>query len=256
MQLIVPRSWKEEFAAVAARREDILHREKLARHEDRERERRKEDKHENERQDADALAAIETVLATPEAVTELRFQIDDYDAKTVEALMERRELLDAVAEKIDTALEQAHELPDGRKVFKTKDGLRVVDENGHDLADEMIDPSEIDDKKTRWETFKALKEEKIALENEQRELLAYQAKLDEARERLDEGDITKKELAKIEADLAADMPEAVRQRVGIEQPKADTAPALDMAATKPAQPDELAELLRQTGRGAAPVGPS
>lgn len=256
MQVIASRSWKEEFAAVAARREDILHREKLARHEDRERERRKEGRLEDERQEAETWAAIETVIATMQEVAEFRVKIDDYDAKTVEALMENRELMDAVRKKIDAALEQAHELPDGRKVFKTKDGLRVFDQDGHELASEMIDPSEIDDNKVRWETFKAWKDEKVALEAKQQQLLEYQAKLDEARERLDNGDITQKELDDLKADLAADMPNAVREKLGIEEPKENADPVREIAASNPAQPDEMGELLRQTGRGATPAGPS
>lgn len=254
MQVIVPRSWKEEFAAVAAKREDILHREKLARHEEKDRERRKEDKLDSEQQDAEAWAAIELVLAAPEDVAEFRVQIDDYDAKTVEALMEKRELLDAVRAKMDTALMEAHVLPDGRKVFKTKDGFRVVDENGRELAPEMIDPAEIDDKKMRWETFKDLKDKKIALEAEQRELLEYQAKLDKARERLDEGDITQKELDRLKEGLAADMPDAVRVKLDIE-PKANTVPAQEIAAAKPALPANMDDLMQKTGLGAGPMGP-
>jgi len=257
MPVIAPRSWREEFAAAATRREDILHREKLARFEDRERERRKDEKIEDEQRDAESWTAIEIVLATPEEVTALQVRIDDYDAKTVEALMERRELIDALTNKIDIALAEAHVLPDGRKVFKTKDGLRVVDENGRELAPEMIDPAEVDDKKMRWETFKDLKDRKIALEEEQRQLLEYQTKLDKARERLGEGDITKKELEKIEADLAADMPDAVRKKLGMDEPKADAAPAQEIAtaATKNTMPANMDDLMRQTGFGAGPTGP-
>jgi len=257
MQVAIPRSWREEFAAVAARREDILHKEKLARHEDRERERRKDEKIEDEQRDAESWAAIEIVLAAPQDVAEFRVQIDDYDAKTVEALMEKRELIDAVRAKMDTALEEAHVLPDGRKVFKTKDGLRVVDQNGRELTAEVIDPAEIDDKKVRWETFKAWQDEEQELKRQQQELLDYQAKLDKARERLDEGHITQKELDRIKKDLAADMPDAVREKLGMEQPKADTAPAQEVmtAATKNTMPAHMDDLMRQTGFGAGPAGP-
>lgn len=254
MPVIVPRSWREEFAAVAARREGMLHREKLAHHDEKERERRKEDKLDSEQQDAEAWTAIELVLAAPEDVAEFRVQIDDYDATTVEALMENRALLDAVRAKMDTALMEAHVLPDGRKVFKTKDGLRVVDQNGNELTAEVIDPSEIDDKKTKWETFKALKDEKEVLEAEQQELLAYQQKLDEARERLDKGEVMQKELETMKKDLADDMPDAVRAKLDIE-PKANTAPAQELAAATPALPANMDDLMRQTGLGAGPAGP-
>ncbi|MCP2001177.1 hypothetical protein J2S34_003663 [Nitrobacter winogradskyi] len=43
MQMALPRSWKEEFAAAAAKREDVLYAEKMARFYERERERREEE---------------------------------------------------------------------------------------------------------------------------------------------------------------------------------------------------------------------
>ena len=52
---------------------------------------------------------------------------------------------------------------------------------------------------------------------ERRELLSYQAKLDEARERLDNGKITQKEFEHIKADLAETMPKAVYEKLAPKQ---------------------------------------
>lgn len=256
MQIVLPRSWKEEFAAVAAKREDILHKEKMVRHEDRERQRRKEDRLDDERQDADMMAVVDVVLATTQEVAEFRVQLNEYDAKTVEALMENREALEAARERVATLLEDAYVLPDGRKAFKTKDGLRVFDEHGVELSSDVIDPDSIEDSRSFWETYDAAVKDEVRLKAVQRDLLDYQAKLDAARERLDEGDITKKELEKIEADLAAEMPESVREKLGLDQQKADAGSAKETTAAKPALPTDMDSLMRQTGLGAGPAGPS
>lgn len=254
MQITVPRSWKDEFAAVAARREDVLHRERLARFEDRER-RRKEDRLEDERRDASTMTAMDVVLATMEDVARFRVELDTYDTATVEALMENREALDAVRERIDVMLMDAHVLPDGTRVFKTEDGLRVFDEHGQEIPPETIDPAEIDDRKPKWEAFQAEIEAERVLIEKQKELLAYQQKLDEARERLDAGDITQQELEDIKADLAADMPNAVREKLGIEERAADVGPSQTIATVEPALPANMDALMRQTGLGAGPSGP-
>lgn len=255
MQVILPRSWKEEFAAAAARREDILHAEKMARLDERERERRKTEKLEGERRDNEFMAVVETVLATSEEIAAFRVELDEYDTKTVEALMENREALEAVRERIDALLENAYVLPDGRKVFKTKDGLRVFDENGQALSAETIDPNQIDNKKPRWEEFKGVVDEGARLAQEREQLLTYQAKLDEARERLDKGEITHKELESLKADIAEDMPDAVRTKLDRDKPKAASDPAHETAAAKPAHPADMDALMRQTGLGVTPAGP-
>ncbi|MEZ5801856.1 MAG: hypothetical protein R3E51_00065 [Rhizobiaceae bacterium] len=48
---------------------------------------------------------------------------------------------------------------------------------------------------------------------EQAEILAYQAKLDEARERLDSGKMTREEHDRFREELKAEMPDAVRQQI-------------------------------------------
>jgi hypothetical protein len=118
-------------------------------------------------------------------------------------------------------LENATTLPDGRKVFKTRDGMRVFDQHGKELPPDELDPKAIGDEKTRWEDYKSQRDAKTELERERAQLLEYQTKLDEARNRLKDGDITADELKDIETKLDADMPEELRQKLGKSKPEED-----------------------------------
>ena len=51
------------------------------------------------------------------------------------------------------------------------------------------------------------------MEQQRTEILDYQAKLDDARERLDAGDMTRDEFDRLREGLKADMPEAVRDQI-------------------------------------------
>lgn len=167
MQTALPRSWKEEFA-VAAKRDDILYRERIARFEEQQKKRKEEERNEQTQNDTDILIA--TVLAAPEEVAEFRVELDQYDAATVDALMDNQQQLDDVRERINDLLDEAYVMPDGTKFFKTRDGLRVFDEHGTELPADMIDPASIDDKKPRWETFSAEKQAELALEEQRQKL--------------------------------------------------------------------------------------
>ncbi|MCB1392913.1 MAG: hypothetical protein KDJ71_06815 [Nitrobacter sp.] len=258
MQTVLPRSWKEEFALAAAmRREDILFREKLERFEKQRQQRREGERERAEQQTAEILDTIEIVLATREAVAEFRVQLDEYDTATVGALIENQEAIDAVRARIDAMLEEAHVLPDGRRVFKTKDGTRVFDEYGKEVATKIVDPDAIDERHPTWEAFKAETDAKAKLEEDRQQLFEYQAKLDEARERLDKGEITKDELEELKSGLAEDMPDAAREKLGLDQPRANSVPA---QSAKPAEvaaaiamPSNMDTLMRDTGLG--PSGP-
>ncbi len=130
MQVVIPRSWKEEFAlAAAVKREDILHREKMARFEAVSRQRIDEARIKQKQREQD-LAALEAAFAPPARIVEFRQQIYTYDTKTVEALMDNQEAMERVSKTLDDMLGKAQVLPDGRRVFKTTDGQNVFDEHG------------------------------------------------------------------------------------------------------------------------------
>lgn len=185
--------------------------------------------------DSDAAELMDFALAIVSAadMDEFREELDSYDAATIAALQDNERDLMLVRQRLDEMLGRAHVLPDGRRVFKTEDGQRVFDENGNELATEEIHPDEIDDSKPRWEQYRAELEAFKALERERVELIDYQAKLDEARERLDRGEMSQEEFDGLRDDLKASMPEAVSAHVpGME--KTDRA-----ASTEPAQAEEL-----------------
>lgn len=96
-------------------------------------------------------------------------------------------------------------------MFKTENGTRVFDEHGHEIAAEEIQPNEIADSRPRWETVEFARKHLVGLEQERTDILEYQQKLDDARERLDAVDMTKGEFEELHKDLKTEMPDAVRE---------------------------------------------
>jgi len=159
----------------------------------------------------DLVATV--VLATEIEIKTFHAKLDTYDEATVIALMENQQLLDAVHERITDMLSRAHVLEDGRRVFKTENGLQVFDEHGEQIDATVIHPDRIDNSKPRWEAFEGeLKLEK-QLQAERQSLIEYQEKLDNARERSNADDFTKEELEELESELKADMPPAITEHI-------------------------------------------
>lgn len=178
MQVGLPRSWKEEFALAAAlKREDMLHRERMAVMQTQSHQRIDEARLRQQRLERE-VAAIQTAFAPPAQIAEFKTRLDRYDTKTVEALMYNQQAIDIVQERIDVMLGKAEVLPDGRRVFKTIDGRKVFDQHGQELGADVIDPMSIDDKKPKWEAYRDSKLEKVSLMEERGQLLDYQGKFD------------------------------------------------------------------------------
>lgn len=153
-----------------------------------------------------ALAVISVAEAD-----EFRVDLDMYDAATVEALQLNEVDVAQARKHLDMLMDKAQVLPDGRRVFKTEDGTRVFDEHGREIAAEEIQPNEIADSRPRWEAVEFARKHLDGLEHERADILEYQQKLDEARERLDAGDMTQSEFDKLRKDLKTEMPDAVRE---------------------------------------------
>ena len=255
MQVVLPRGWKEEFALAAAmRREDILHREKMARMEAASRQRIDEARIQQKRREQE-FAALEAAFAPPARIAEFRNQLDTYDTKTVEALMDNQKAIEIVRQKIDDMRGEAQVLPDGRRVFKTIDGQKVYDDHGLELSRDVIDPAGIDDRKPRWESYRNANEEHARLTQERQQLHDYQAKLDDARARIDKGEITQKDLDALKADIETNAPSAVRDKLGLEKPKTD--PEAKPVAPASSLPDAMDAIMQKTGHVPAPgAGPS
>jgi hypothetical protein len=175
--------------------------------------------------DAEFMDAAMSVISISESA-EFRVELDLYDTATVTALQENEIELAAVRKRMNTLLGRAYVLPDGRRVFKTQDGLRVFDEHGFEIDAAVLDPDVVEDSRPRWEEYKPEFERSKELIAKQTELLEYQTKLDEARERLDSDEMTRQEFDDLREDLKTDMPDAVRAH----------APGMEAAADPAAEP--------------------
>ena len=154
-------------------------------------------------------------MATEQQIAAFQQRLDDYDTKTVDALMENGKALDKLGKELRQMRDNSFVLPDGRHVFKTEDGTRVFDEKGAEISPKALDPNIIGEHCTRWETFDAAHRAEQHLNSERHDLLEFQGKVDETRARVDKGGISKKELDALDADLKANAPPAIRQRLGL-----------------------------------------
>lgn len=178
-----------------------------------EEERLRRDRKEDVTEDAgEVLDFALAIISTTEA-NELRFELDLYGTGAVAALQQNEIELMEAREQFDRFLLKAHVMPDGRRVFKTEDGKRVFDENGLELSEDIIHADEIDDNRPRWEEAKGAIDRIEALTQERTDIIEYQDKLDAARDRLDSGEMTRKEFDELRGELKANMPDAVRVQV-------------------------------------------
>lgn len=169
-----------------------------------------------DRLDDDLMAlATEVTMATEARIRQFEVKFDTYDSATVEALMANQVLLDAVSERIQSMLDRAYVMGDGRRVFKTEDGTQVFDEFGKKVGADTIDPNTIGAEHPTWEEVEPEIAERARLIQERRHLLDYQDQLDAARDKIAEGDITVEQLDALDADLLDAMPDAVRAHAGI-----------------------------------------
>ena len=157
--------------------------------------------------------ATEVAMANERQLAEFAAKLDAYDQATVTALMDNQERLDAVQARIAVMLEQAYVHEDGRRVFKTEDGTQVFDEFGQELSHEEIDFDLIGPDRPTWEAYSAERELEKTLITERTELLEFQTRIDEARDRVADGEISEADLADLDAELADLAPPAVRSQL-------------------------------------------
>lgn len=165
----------------------------------------------NDEQMADLVAAVE--LASAADIEAFEVKLDAYNEATIKALMENQKALDAVNLQIHNMLLQAHQLEDGRRVFKTEDGTRVFDENGNEVGADVIPPEAISDDRPTWESYQAQIAERERLSQERSEIHDYQDRLDEAREAARPGQLTQQELKDLDTELADTMPPSVARHL-------------------------------------------
>ena len=190
-------------------RAEAARRERLLRHynQDRDRHKRLEDA---EAADDDFLDVVTSVLSATE-LNAFREDLNLYDAATVAALQDNERALTETGNEMEELLGQAYVLSDGRRIFKSKDGIRVFDEHGERVGPSTLHPDLIEGQRPTWERYKPVRDEMRRLLKERQGLLAYQSRLDVARDRLDRGDLDRGELQKLRQDLKASMPVSVRR---------------------------------------------
>lgn len=150
---------------------------------------------------------------TPTESAAFRVELDTYDTATVIALQENELALEEAQRRLDEILLRAFVLPDGRRVFKTEDGTRVFDELGAEIDPSVIAPEDIDGHHPSWETYRSHRHAIERLHAERGTILEHQQRLDDARERLNRGALTREDYERLHEDLATSMPEAVRQHL-------------------------------------------
>lgn len=233
MQAAGARSWKEAFALAAEQAQEA----RRVKKQDAFFERKDQEFHDETqaREQREELAARDALMqeATPQRIEAFRSQLDDYDTRTVKALTENGEALDKVNERLGRMLDQADVLPDGRRVFKTKDGQQVFDEHGAAVSSDTINPHALNDLKEPWEGYRSTLTEKRSLETSREGLIEFQGKLDDARAQIDKGGITNGALDELDDQLKADMPE-------IMQPQNDDAGAMRPAGPQSSGPERRA----------------
>lgn len=166
-----------------------------------------------DRIDADAAElATMAVLATETEIAEFRAELDEYRTATTEALLENERELAKVRAEIDDMLERAYVLPDGRRVFKTKDGLRVFDEHGVELGNEIIDPDAIEEWRPHADGYLDRRAVESGLVSEREGLLSIEHQIDAADERAKSGEMTRDELEEFRDELEESMPLAARRK--------------------------------------------
>ena len=213
---------------------------------DRKEKQEKQEKAENEM----STAGVGIVMANDVLIAAVEAKLDTYDTAIVAALLSNEKQLDAVRQRIQGMLDQAFVLDDGRRVFRTADGTQVFDEHGEVVSSEDVHVDQIDPAKSTWEEFSAEKQQKVALEAERSDILAFQDKVDQARERLADGEISEAELEALDAELADALPGAVRvQMPGHEQ--SDPSFTTKQTFSTAVKPD----LLTKSGERIDPVVP-
>lgn len=207
MTLEIDTSLKRDFArSIAFRREQELFTRRV--------DRRREETRESAKADDDiADLATSVVLASDVEIAEFQAELEVYHAATTEALLDNEQRLVAVQAELDAMLAQAYVLPDGRRVFKTKDGLRVFDEHGTELSCDDVDPDMVEEWRPHAEAYLERYDVKNNILTERERLLTFEEQIRRANERAESGELSKDELSDLRDELADSAPEIVRHRV-------------------------------------------
>ncbi len=176
----------------------------------RDQQRRKREQREDK---ADAMCDALVQLASSSQRAFWEERIERLETATVAALLDNDARLRRAQQTLRDLENRAFVLPDGRRVYRTQVGDRVYDEQGNAIPASELDPRAISPERPDWNAHRIIKAEHNAALAERQELLDYQAKLDQARNTLDDRNLTADALEDLGADLESSMPAAVRQQM-------------------------------------------
>lgn len=189
--------------------------------------RRRELKKEKAEQDESFDSVLAVALASPENVQAFHNKLNDFEQQAVERILTLQTRLDELMVKRQDMLNEAHVLPDGRRVFKSEDGKSVTDEFGEDVGSDIIRADEIDDSRPRsngfFENKYAIDETKNSLD----EAITFQEKIEDLRERSNTGELSKEELKALEQEFEDITPESFKPDDNPIKPEPDIVPVSD-----------------------------
>ena len=171
--------------------------------------------------------AAEATMATEIQIEEFRVKLDTYDEAIVISLMENQDRLDDISRRladvemrIQDMLDRAYVMEDGRRVFLTEDQTQAFDENGTEITRDEFDFGLVPKNNPTWESLSGafseqdnLKADYKAANVEREQILEFQGKVDAARERIADGEISKDELDDLGSELAEVTPTSVKKHM-------------------------------------------
>jgi len=171
-------------------------------------------KRQTEDQGLDAVAVVAGLvdLSISEART-LTTRLEWHQVALVEALEANRVERELAEERLSELADAAFVMVDGRRVFRTADGMRVIDENGQEVSEDELDPDLIETWRPDAEDFLEARDHFDALSEERSSLFAYQEALQDAEGDLTNGNLGPQDLAEIEALLDESTPDRVRHHL-------------------------------------------
>lgn len=147
-------------------------------------------------------------------------KLDSQDIAVTKALMENQLELERLFALREQILEAAFVLPDGRRVFKSEDGITVYDESHAIVGLNVIDPNDIPDSFVRHEKLLGVDQLISSTEAERDKLHKAQDDIDAARDKLsiarsklgvarsaiEDGNLTVQDIEEMDADIEASIP--------------------------------------------------
>ncbi len=168
---------------------------------------------ENNNSDLALNLVVQSLEADLQARMEaLRESVALADAASYEALMEARERFEQAQQEMKTLQNNAHVLPDGRRVYLSEDGSYAIDEDENRLTEDEMAQVEWEAGHTTAEQYREGRNKLDGARQEVDKIQGYRDRLEAAREKLENGEgLSEEELDGLEDDITS-MPDAVRDK--------------------------------------------